>query len=112
MYIDLSSLFWGFIGVLGAVAIVFLIIALYKLTKLIDNLNSLILTNKTSIDKLCSTLPQAADNIVELSDNLKDVSEVVTATTADVIVAKENITSNFETVKDIIDIIVKVFAKK
>ncbi|SHI35476.1 hypothetical protein SAMN02745163_00075 [Clostridium cavendishii DSM 21758] len=111
MYIDLNTLFWGFIGILLAIAIIFLIIALIKFTKLINNINDLIVSNKTKINNLCSSLPEAAENIVVVSENLKDVSDVVTETTADVIVAKENLTNNFETVKDIIDIIVKVFSK-
>ena len=42
----------------------------------------------------------------------KDISDVATETTADLIVAKENIESNVETVKEIAKIINQVFFKK
>ncbi len=41
--------------------------------------------------------------------NIKDISDVATETTADLIVAKENIESNVETVKEIAKIINQVF---
>lgn len=112
MYISVWALLWGLLGLLGAIAIIVLIIALVKLIKLISNINDILSSNRNNIDKLCSSLPTISDNLVDISDNVKDVSEVITETTADVIVAKDSITGNFETIKDILNIIINTFIKK
>ena len=44
-----------------------------------------------SIFYTCSKLPVVSKNIVEITDNIKDISEVATDFTADAIVTKENI---------------------
>lgn len=105
MYISVSSLFWGIISILAIVAIIYLIITLHKLSTLITSINKVITSNKDNIDKLCSDLP-------EITDNLKDVSAVITETTADVIVAKDSLLNNIEIIKDIINIILSIFSKK
>ena len=104
MYIAISDLFWGIIGVASITAIIYLIIVLHKFSILITSVNSLIVSNKKNIDKLCSDIP-------EITENLKDVSEVITETTADVLVAKDNLLSNVEIIKDIMNIILSVFSK-
>ena len=105
MYISVSSLFLGIISILAIVAIIYLIITLHKFSTLITSLNKVITSNKNNIDKLCSDLP-------EITDNLKDVSAVITETTADVIVAKDSLLNNIEIIKDIMNIILSIFSKK
>lgn len=105
MYISIYDLFWSVVGILGIAAIIYLIIVLHKFSLLISSLNSILSSNRENIDKLCSDLP-------DITDNLKDVSEVITETTADVIVAKDNLLNNVEIIKDIINIILSVFSKK
>mgnify|MGYP001096576143 CR=1 FL=1 len=83
MYIDLNFIYL-LLALLGCIAIVYLILILNKVLKLVSNINSLLDQNK---------------------DNL-------TKTTADLIVANENIESNVETVKEIAKIINQVFFKK
>lgn len=61
---------------------------------------------------MCDKLPAISENVNDVCDNLKDVSDVITETTADVIVAKDNLFSNFEVIKEILNIIVSVFSKK
>lgn len=112
MYISIEDLFLVLLGILGGVALVYLIITLVKLGKLITNMNDILSSNRNNIDKLCESLPVVSKNIIEISDNIKDVSEVVTETTAEVIVAKDNITSNIGTIKDILNIVLAIFTKK
>ena len=112
MYISIENLFFAILGILGGIALVYIIITLIKLGRLITNMNDVISSNRNNIDKLCESLPVVSRNITEISDNVKDVSEVVTEATAEVIVAKDNITSNIGTIKDILNIIVSIFAKK
>ena len=57
-------------------------------------------------------MPEVAENFTEISDNLKDVTEVITDTTADFIVAKERVKSNVEIAADILSIIKSVIANK
>ena len=103
--VNIFDIFWAIIGILGAKALIYLIITLVNLIKVLKNVNSLIEQNKKNLD---TTL----DNVAHISENAKDISDVVTETTADVIVAKENLTSQLDTVKDIINIILSVFNKK
>ena len=112
MYISIENLFFAILGILGGIALVYIIITLIKLGRLITNMNDVISSNRNNIDKLCESLPVVSRNIIEISDNVKDVSEVVTEATAEVIVAKDNITSNIGTIKDILNIIVSIFTKK
>ena len=112
MYISLCALFWGFIGIIGAVALIYIIITLIKLGKLLTNVNDLLNQNSKNIDKLFKDLPIVTENAIEISDNLKDVSAVVTEATADAIVAKDNLVNNIDIIKDILGILLSVFSKK
>lgn len=111
MYIKLSTLGYVILGILGACALVYLIISLYKLSKILTKVNNFLDSNESNLNTMASALPKASENIAALSENLKDVSEVITTTTAGAIDAKEEIESYIETVKDIILIIRKVFFK-
>ena len=112
MYINLFDLFWLVIGIIGAVALIYFIITLSKFGKLLTNINDLLSENKKNIDKLCKDLPIVTENAIEISDNLKDVSAVVTEATADALVAKDNLVNNIDTIKDILSIFLSVFSKK
>lgn len=112
MYIDIQYLFWGVVGIVGIVVLVYLIIVLNNLIKLIKNINVFIEENKKSLNTFCNKLPQISHNISEISDNVKDISNVATEVTAEAIVAKESFVSNYETVKDILNIILNIFMKK
>ncbi len=111
MYIDLNFIYL-LLALLGCVAIVYLILTLNKVLKLVSNINSLLDQNKDNITKTINDLPTIADNVNDACQNIKDISDVATETTADLIVAKENIESNVETVKEIAKIINQVFFKK
>lgn len=45
------------------------------------------------------------------TDNVKGITDVATEATAEAIVAKDNFLSNYETIKDIINIIASIFIK-
>lgn len=111
MYIDLNIIYL-LLAILGCVAIVYLILTLNKILKLISNINSLLDQNKDNLNKTIQDLPAIANNVNNTCQNIKDISDVATETTAELIVAKENIESNVEIVKEIIKIINQVFFKK
>ena len=112
MYISLCDLFWGVIGIIGVIALIYIIITLSKLGKVLTNINDLLGQNKKNIDKLFKDLPVVTGNAIEISDNLKDVSAVVTEATAEAIVAKDNLVNNIDIIKDVLNIILSVFTKK
>lgn len=112
MYIEVYDLFWGVIGILGAVTLVYLIISLKNLTNLIKTVNDTLNNNKKNIDIFLESLPQISENVTEISDNMKGISEVVTEATAEVVVAKDSVVNNIEIVKDILSIIISTFVKK
>jgi len=89
-----------------------LIIVLRNISKFVINLNEVISENKKNINILCNDLPKISEKCTSICDNVNDISEVITETTAEVVVAKENITGNIETIKDILNIIVSIFFKK
>lgn len=111
MYINVSLLFKCIMGVLGFTALVLLIILLVKLIKLISGLNKVVSDNSSNFNKACKALPAITSNAVEITDNVKGITDVATEATAEAIVAKDNLLSNYETVKDIINIIASVFSK-
>ena len=105
MYIKVSDLCLIVLGALIFIAILYLISVLKKLSSFIDNLNNFFSKNSKSLNVSIS-------NIKTITDNFKDISEAVTDTTADALIAKDNIKDNINTMKDIINIILNVFSKK
>ena len=105
MYIKVSDLCLIVLGALIFIAILYLIYVLKKLSSFIDNLNNFFSKNSKSLNVSIS-------NIKTITDNFKDISEAVTDTTADALIAKDNIKDNINTIKDIINIILNVFSKK
>lgn len=111
MYIDLSSLAYGTLTILGAAALVLLIMNLIKLFKVISRFNGILEKNEKNINSMLISLPKASNNAAEISENIKVVTEVVTDTTASAIKAKENINDYVTIIKDILTIIKEVFSK-
>ncbi|MCR4943798.1 MAG: hypothetical protein K5986_04955 [Clostridium sp.] len=105
MYISLYDLFWGIVGIMGFIALIYIIIVLRRFAGLISSLNDIISTNKSNINKLCGDLP-------DISDNIKNVSEVLTEVTAEAIEVKDNLADDLGVIKDIISIIISIFSKK
>ena len=101
MYIKVSDLCLIVLGALIFIAILYLISVLKKLSSFIDNLNNFFSKNSKSLNVSIS-------NIKTITDNFKDISEAVTDTTADALIAKDNIKDNINTIRDIINIILKV----
>ena len=107
MYISLSLLLNVILGSLGIAALILFIILILKVLKLVNNINSLIDSNKNNITKACSNLPTISKNAIDITDNVKGITDVATEAT----VAKDNFLSNYETIKDIINIIASIFIK-
>ena len=100
MYISLSLLLNVILGSLGIAALILFIILILKVLKLVNN-----------ITKACSNLPTISKNAIDITDNVKGITDVATEATAEAIVAKDNFLSNYETIKDIINIIASIFIK-
>ncbi|BBF43741.1 hypothetical protein lbkm_2429 [Lachnospiraceae bacterium KM106-2] len=110
MYIDLNIIY-VIIGVLGCVALGYLIMTLNNFNKLFKNVNELVAENKSALHESINGMPKVVRNCDEISEKLKDVTEVVTDVTADFIVTKESVKSNFEVITDIFQIIKIVLGK-
>ena len=133
MYISLSLLLNVILGSLGIAALILFIILILKVLKLVNNIsddNRIDLghsnyspTNANIIyfiEDICesiepfvksSNLPTISKNAIDITDNVKGITDVATEATAEAIVAKDNFLSNYETIKDIINIIASIFIK-
>jgi predicted PurR-regulated permease PerM len=111
MYINIGTLALVVLFILGVIALVLLILVLLKNLKFYSNINSIVEKHKENIDKTLTALPKATNNILELSEDLKSISDVITDTTATVIETKDHIGEYITIVKDIVSIIRNVFAK-
>jgi len=111
MYIKLSTLGFVCLGVLLAVALIYLIILIHKLCQTVSKVNSIIDKNEKNISEFMDNLPKTSENISEITENAKLVSEVITETTASAVEAKNNISEYLVIIKDIISIIRAIFKK-
>lgn len=112
MYISLFSLCFGILFILGAIALVILIMVLIKLFDFLSRVNGLMQRNEKNMDEILVTLPEATGNFLKLSDDLKAVGEVLTETTATAIETKENIKDYTDIFMDLLKIVKTVFTKK
>ena len=104
MLIDIRILFGAILGIFSLVLISYLVIALRKLIAVLDNINSILNVNKEYITS-------TSKNLSQITDNIKDVSEVVTETTAEAIIAKENVSEYINIFRDILFILQGIFKK-
>ncbi|MGG7164229.1 hypothetical protein [Clostridium ihumii] len=111
MYISVENLFFIILSILGGTALVFLIIFLSKGIKFLQNLNSIIEKNEGNVTKVIDSLPEAAENIVNITDNVKNVSEAVNDVTEEVVETKDSLTEYLKIGKDIFAIVKDVFSK-
>ena len=111
MYISLNDLFTGIVSLLLMGILVLGFIVLFKLNNIVTNILEILQNNKKNINSTCEELPIISKNIIEITDNIKDISEVATEFTADAIVTKENFFNNYEVVKEILKILKSVFLK-
>lgn len=109
MYINLNDFFIYVIFLLLIVLLVIGIKVLFKLNKILSNISDLLENNKKNIEDTCSELPIISKNMVEVTSNIKDISEVATEFTADAIITKENVMNNYEILKEIFKIIKSIF---
>lgn len=107
--INLSALCYSILFILVAAALVYLILVLIKLNKILSRVDTITYKNEENINEILESLPKTASNFEELSENAKDVSDVVTQFTADAIDKTETAKDYIQTALDIISIIKKVF---
>jgi Na+-transporting methylmalonyl-CoA/oxaloacetate decarboxylase gamma subunit len=112
MYVNFPLLGQGLLIFLGITTLVILIILLLKLIKTISTVNSIIKRNEESIDEVLIVLPKTINNLHEVTDNIKDVSEVIVQTTATAVGATESLERYFVYIVDILTIIKKIFSNK
>jgi len=112
MYVDFFKTGQGILIFLGIVILVILIVGLLKLIKTISSVNFIIKKNEDSIDEILSVLPKTFGNLYEVTDNLKNVSEVVVQTTATAVGASESLEKYLIYIVDILSILKKIFSNK
>ncbi|MFT5872682.1 MAG: putative PurR-regulated permease PerM [Clostridium sp.] len=112
MYVDFFKLGQGILIFLGIIILIILIIVLLKVISTISSVNSIIKKNEDNIDEILSALPKTFKNWYELTDNIKDVTEVVVQTTANALGATESFEKYLVYIKDILTIIKKIFLNK
>lgn len=110
MYIPVEIINAVFI-ILGLVVLGYIIVTLNNFNKLLKNVNSVVASNTDNINTSLNKLPNVIENCGEISESVKDITEVATDMTADIIVAKENVKSNVDLAVDIVNIVKQVFAK-
>lgn len=111
MYISLNDLFTGIIYLILIVVLILGFIVLSKLNKVINIMLEILEKNKKNINTTCNELPVISKNIIEITDNIKDISDVATEFTADAIVTKENIINNYQMINEVFKILKLVFFK-
>lgn len=111
MTIEVKHLVLGILFLLGSALMVFLMVVLFKLGRVLTNVNNLLERNSNNLDKTLESLPKIAEGVEEITDNVKVVSEVVTATTASVITTKDTLGNYIGIAKDIVEIVIKTFRK-
>lgn len=99
------------LSILGSIALVYFILFLRHARKFFIEVNDLISTNKDEMEYFLKDLPVVTRNMKQASEQIKDVTEVVTETTADFLIAKDNVKSNVELVSEVLMIVKKVFFK-
>lgn len=110
MYIDLNAVY-VILAILACVALGYLIGTLRNVNKLVKNANELVEENKAAINSSIKRMPKVVANCSQITENVKDVSEVATDMTAEFLVKKESMESNFQVVTDIFTILKSVFGR-
>lgn len=103
--VNMKTVVLGLLVVLTIIALGYLISTLIKVSKLMDNLNESFEKNKANLD---NTIQNAND----ISENIKDISDVALETTAEAIVLKEGLVDKVDIVRDIVNIASSVFLNK
>ncbi|PJI06819.1 MULTISPECIES: hypothetical protein [Clostridium] len=111
MYIKLSTLGFICLGMLIAVALIYLIILIHKLSQTVSKVNLIIDKNEKNISEVIDSLPEICENISDIGENARLVTEVVTEATASAVEAKNNISEYLVIIKDIIGMIRAIFKK-
>ena len=112
MYVDILKLGQGLLIILGITLLIVLIIGLIKLIRTISSVNLIIKKNEDNIDEILSVLPKTFNNWFEITDNVKDVTEVIVKTTATALGSTESFQRYLVYIVDILTIIKNIFSKK
>ncbi|MCB2293963.1 hypothetical protein LGK95_10575 [Clostridium algoriphilum] len=109
---DIFKLGQGILVFLGLTILILLIIGLLKLIKTLSSVNLIIKKNENNINEILSTLPKTFKNWFEITDNVKDVSEVVVKATASSLRSTESFQRYLVYMVDISHIIKNIFSTK
>jgi len=112
MFIDFWILGQALLVILGIVLITVLIIALLKLIKTVSSVNVILARNDKNIDEVLNVIPKTINNLYEITDNVKDVTEVVVETAASALGATESFQRYLVYIADILTIVKKIFSTK
>ena len=121
--IPLSELVTIILFLLGATALIFIILVLSKLLNVLKNVNSIVEGNKENIDKTIEKLPGITDNALEITDMLKNnmsdiqgvfesIGKISDTVKKGVDTINNDIILKAKSIVDIIDAVKKMFDKK
>jgi methyl-accepting chemotaxis protein len=111
MYIEVSTLCYGILGILAGIVLVYLVLCLNKLNLLLKQISVFWNENSTNISETVKSMPVIANNTVELSENLKTTSDVLIEATATAIDTKKEISDQIGMITDIFKIIKSIWLK-
>ncbi|MCB2360449.1 hypothetical protein [Clostridium estertheticum] len=109
---DFFKLGQGLLIFLGIIIMIILIVGLLKLIKTITSVNSIIMRNEDDIEEILSVLPKTFKNWFEITDNVKDVTEVVVEKTASALKSTESFQKYLVYIVDILTIAKNIFSTK
>ncbi|HEY8804331.1 MAG TPA: hypothetical protein VIM42_04350 [Clostridium sp.] len=112
MYVDIFKLGQGVLIFLGLTILILLIIGLLKLIITLSSVNLMIKKNENNINEILSTLPKTFKNWYEITDNVKDVTNVVVKKTASSLKSTESFQRYLVYIMDILNIKKNIFPNK
>ncbi|URZ00477.1 hypothetical protein [Clostridium felsineum] len=111
MYINVYTLFCVLLGILGVVALIFLIILLKRMCNFMYKVNKFLDSNSKNISSVTEELPKVVKNAGEMTENFNMVSEAAVEVTSSIIDKKENMASDFKILTEVLKIILNMFKK-
>ena len=115
MTVDFSinlSFIYTLVALLGGIALIYFIFVLRNLLKITKQIGQVIEENTKNLEQMIQDSTKITENVASVSETVKGISDVVTDTTADLLIAKDRMQSNMSIMTDILHIIKEVFFKK
>ncbi|NRY56710.1 hypothetical protein [Clostridium acetobutylicum] len=100
------------LGLLGIVALVFLIILLKRTASLIYKINKFWDSNSKNISSTVEEMPKVLKNVGDITENVNLVSEVATEMTASIVDKTDRMLDGLNIFKEIINVLKKILKNR